>query len=65
MRLTDFYAKVARRTDTAGTKINAAETSRVLACYFEELSRLSSADAAAVQARGLALAQQRRNRKGK
>lgn len=63
--LRDFYNRVARRTDTHGTKINVAETYRVLGCYFEELSRLSSVDAAAVQATGLALAAKRRKRKGK
>lgn len=65
MTLRQFYNRVSRITDTKGTKINVAVTDRVLACYFDELSRLSPADAAAVQARGLRLAQQRRQRKGK
>lgn len=33
-----LYAEVARHTDTLGTKINAAETSRVIASYFRVLA---------------------------
>lgn len=62
MNLGDFYNRVSRRTDTNGTKINVAETKRVLACYFDELSRLSPADVAKIQARGLELASQRQRR---
>lgn len=62
MTIKKLYDRVSRRTDTSGTKINVAETSRVLACYFDELSRLSPADVAKIQARGLELASQRRRR---
>ena len=60
MNLSQFYNRVSRRTDTCGTKINVAETKRVLACCFDELSRLSPKDVAEIQARGLALADKRR-----
>lgn len=33
----DLYAAVARRVDTEGTKINAAETSRVIKEFFDVL----------------------------
>ena len=32
-----LYAEVSRHTDTVGTQINAAETSRVIAMYFDTL----------------------------
>lgn len=35
--LSDLYSEVARRTDTDGTHINVAETSRVCAKLFEVL----------------------------
>ena len=35
--LSSIYDQVARRSDTDGVKINAAETKRVLACFFDVL----------------------------
>lgn len=47
----DIYAQAARLADTKGTKINAADTSRVCKCLFEAIrtaikeERISVADA--------------------
>ena len=38
MRTKELYAGVAARVDTQGTKINAAETSRVAAELFNEIA---------------------------
>ncbi len=38
IKKSELYAEVAGSVDTLGTKINAAETSRVIAKFFEELS---------------------------
>ena len=38
MKTKELYAGVAARTDTAGTKINAAETSRVASELFNEIA---------------------------
>ncbi len=40
MNLNDFYNHVSRLTDTAGSQINVAETKRVLAVAFQELSQM-------------------------
>jgi hypothetical protein len=56
MTLNDFYDAVARRADTAGTKITAADTRRVLSEAFKVLVGLDSASCAEVVAKGLALA---------
>jgi hypothetical protein len=52
-KLSDFYDAVSRRADTDGTKINVAETKRVLACAFDELAKLTASEAASVIAKGL------------
>jgi|688.fasta_scaffold01846_7 hypothetical protein len=54
VKLTDFYNEVAKRADTAGTKINAAETKRVLSEAFALLAKLDAADANDTIAKGLA-----------
>lgn len=56
MRLTDFYAEVSRRTDTAKTKINAAETSRVLSEAFAVLAGMNAAEANDLISKGLTTA---------
>ncbi|MCA9241850.1 MAG: hypothetical protein KDA37_16685 [Planctomycetales bacterium] len=56
MTLNEFHNQVARRVDTAKTKINAAEARRVVSEAFLVLSTLSSAEAADVVAKGLASA---------
>ena len=38
MKTKELYAGVAARTDTKGTKINAAETSRVMSELFNEIA---------------------------
>ncbi len=53
MTLSQFYNEVARHSDTAGTAINAAETSRVLSEAFLLLNGMSAVDAAAIVAAGL------------
>jgi hypothetical protein len=53
MTLSQFYNEVARHSDTAGTAINAAETSRVLSEAFLLLSGMSAAEASGVIAAGL------------
>lgn len=45
MKPKDLIVKVQRKADTLGTKINAAEVSRVIALAFAELSRLDQAEA--------------------
>lgn len=60
MTLRDFYAEVASKADTQGTKINAAETNRVLACMFDVLEDKSPAEAFELINKGLAQAARRR-----
>lgn len=54
MNLNEFYNHVSRLTDTAGSKINVAETKRVLAVAFQELSEMPSPEAADLISKGLA-----------
>lgn len=56
MTLNEFHNHVARRVDTAKTKINAAEARRVVSEAFVVLSTLSSVEAADVVSKGLAAA---------
>lgn len=64
MTLNEAYAEVARRADTAKTKINAAEVSRVLACFFEVMNELDPCCAMAVLERGFRVAEKKKaNRK--
>ncbi len=51
--LNTIYNEVAKRADTHGTKINAAESKRVLACFFDVLSECPPADAFDFVAKGL------------
>lgn len=53
MKLSDFYHEVSRRADTDKTKINVAETKRVLAQAFAVLAELSADEATALIANGL------------
>ena len=59
MKLTDFYNKVAGLTDTDKTKINVAETKRVLAVCFEVLNKMDGAEMADTVAKGLAQAKKK------
>ena len=51
--LTGIYNEVSRRADTAGLKISAAESRRVLATFFDLLEDLSPREAMAIVADGL------------
>ncbi|QDT10063.1 hypothetical protein [Planctomycetes bacterium K23_9] len=53
LTLNEMYNNVARKADTDGVSINAAETKRVLATFFDLLEDLSAADAADIVAKGL------------
>ncbi len=54
MTLNDFYNAVAKRADTAKTKINAAETRRVISEAFVVLSKMKAPDATNIIAKGIA-----------
>jgi hypothetical protein len=58
--LNDIYNQVAARADTAGTKINVADTKRVLACFFDVLEDYKPAEAFDFIAKGLKRAGTRR-----
>ncbi len=62
MKLADFYNHVAGLTDTDTTKINVAETKRVLAIAFQELEKLDAAELADTIAKGLAQAKKKRTK---
>ena len=53
MNLSQFYDEVARRADTAKTKIGAAETKRVLSEAFKVLAALDAVNFADVIAKGV------------
>ncbi len=59
MKLTDYYNEVSRLVDTDKTKINVAETKRVLSVAFEVLNKLDAADMADTIAKGLAQAKKK------
>lgn len=59
MKLTDFYNEVAKRTDTAKTSINVADTKRVLSEAFLVLSKMDPADLCDTLAKGLTQAQKK------
>ena len=60
MNLNEFYDEVARHADTAGTKIGAAETKRVLSEAFKVLCGLDSVTMAEVIAKGLSTAKKKK-----
>lgn len=62
MKLNDFYNEVSRRADTSGTKINVAETRRVLAMGFRVLAELDGPEMADTLAKALAQAQKQTKR---
>lgn len=65
MTLNDLYNEIARRTDTEKTKINVAETRRVLSEAFVVLSGLSAAEASTLIAKGLAAGEKKGTAKKK
>ena len=58
--LNDFYDQVAKKADTAGVKINVAETKRVIANIFDVLEDYKAAEAFDFVAKGLKRAAGRR-----
>jgi hypothetical protein len=62
MKITDFYNEVSRRVDTATTKINVAETKRVLSEAFIVLEKMDAAELADTIAKGLAQAKKKRGK---
>ena len=58
--LNDIYNKVAGRADTEGLKIGAAETKRVLACFFDVLDEEKGVDAFEFVTKGLRAAGKRK-----
>jgi hypothetical protein len=62
MTLTEMYNEVSRRADTAGTKINVAETKRVLSEMFGVLNELEADEAVAVVAAGLRVNRKKKGR---
>lgn len=54
MNLSQFYDEVSRKVDTDKTKINAAETKRVLSEAFKVLAKLDNATMLEVMAKGIA-----------
>lgn len=62
MKLTDFYNQVAGKVDTETTKINVAETKRVLAIAFEMLEQMDPAEMADTISKGLAQAKKKRTK---
>lgn len=63
MTLNDFYNEVSRRADTAGTKINVADTKRVLSEAFLVLQAMNPADALDVITKGLGNAKKKSEKK--
>jgi len=62
MTLSQFYNEVARKADTKGTSISAAETKRVLSEMFLLLSKMDATDATALVAKGLATAKKKKGK---
>jgi len=60
LSLNDFYNQVAAKADTDGLKINAAETKRVISCFFDALEDYPAAVAFDFVAKGLKRAATRR-----
>ena len=60
MTLTEFCNEAARKADTKGTKMDAAETQRVLAVLFDVLEEASPHEALDLLSKGLQQAAKRR-----
>jgi hypothetical protein len=56
MNLQELYAEVSKHSDTSGTHINAAETSRVCSELFKVLAAMPAEAALRVIAHGIELA---------
>lgn len=65
MKLSDFYNEVSRKVDTDKTKINVAETKRVLSEAFKVLAKLESSAMLEVLSKGIAYAAKKGKSRGK
>lgn len=63
MKVSDFYNEVSGRVDTDKTKINVAETKRVLSQGFQVLVAMSTAECADTIAKLLAAAEKAASKK--
>ena len=59
MTLSEFYDEVSRKTDTAKTQINVADTKRCLSEAFKVLAGLDAATCAELIAKGLGAAKKK------
>lgn len=59
MKLNDFYNEVARHVDTDKTKINAADTKRVLSEAFLMLAKMDAAELTDTITKGIAQAKKK------
>jgi hypothetical protein len=59
MTLSEFYDEVSRHADTAGTKIDVADTKRVLSEAFKVLCKLDSVTVAEIISKGLSTAKKK------
>jgi hypothetical protein len=59
MTLSEFYDEVARSADTAKTKIDVADTKRVLSEAFKVLCKLDAVTLAEVISKGLSTAKKK------
>lgn len=59
MNLNEIYDEISRRTDTEKTKINVAETKRVLSEFFKLLAGMDAASSAEIVAKGLTTAKKK------
>lgn len=60
LNLNEVYNEIAKKADTAGVKINVAETKRVIASFFDVLEDYEAAEAFDFVAKGLKRAAGRR-----
>jgi hypothetical protein len=62
MNLTDFYNQVSRLADTDKTKINVADTKRVLSIAFAELEKMDASELADTLSKGISQAKKKRGK---
>jgi hypothetical protein len=59
MNLNEIYDEISRRTDTEKTKINVAETKRVISELFKILAGMDAAGSAEIVSKGLSAAKKK------
>jgi hypothetical protein len=62
MNLTDFYNQVSRLADTDKTKINVADSKRVLSIAFAELEKMDASELADTLSKGISQAKKKRGK---